>query len=146
MSVRRKANKLAVGAALLSGALWAQDAATPAGLAVVDPVLSQIENGVPSGTGHLYYPGETVYLAFRVQGYKREEKQDERKFLKVNWRVELRDSSKRLVVQPFTGKIDSELAEQDKEWKPKQHWQALLPPLMPSGDYQLTITLADEYA
>ena len=118
----------------------------PSGLAIVDAVLSDVENGTPLGSGHRFYPGETVYMAFRVQGYKREEKQDERKFLKLNWRVELRDASKRLVVQPATGKIDSELAEQDKDWKPKQHWQALLPPLMPSGNYQLTISVADEYA
>jgi len=140
------ANRLAICAALLSGALWAQEASTPGALAVVDPVLSEVEDGAPAGSSHQFLPGEIVHLAFRVQGYKREEKQDERRFLKLNWRVELRDAAKRLVVQPATGKIDSELTEQDKDWKPKQHWQALLPPLMASGDYQLTITLADEYA
>ena len=146
MSARRKANNLAAVAALLSGAVWAQDAPAPTGLAIVDTVLSEIEDGSPAGSGHRFYPGETIYLAFRVQGYKREEKQDERRFIQLNWRVELRDAAKRLVVQPSTGKVDSELAEQDKEWKPKQHWHTLLPPLIPSGDYQLTISLTDEYA
>lgn len=147
---KKKASSIAIGLALLLAPLkWtlhAQESPAPAGLSVVEAVISQMEDAPSVGPSHRFYPGETFFLAFRIHGYHREEKQDERKFLKVAWRVELRDSSKRLVVQPGSGKIDAELAAEDKEWRPKQHWQALLPPLMPSGDYQLTITLADEYA
>ena len=145
MLLRRKANKFAAIAALCCRALAAQ-APAPAGLSIVDPVVSDVEDGSPLASSHQVYPGETVHLAFRIQGYKREEKQDERQFVKLTWRVELRDAAKRLVVQPGTGRVDSELAQQDKEWKPKQHWQALLPPLMPSGNYQLTINVSDQYA
>lgn len=126
--------------------LWAQEKPAPPGLAIVEATISQYEDGTPVPATYRHFPGETVFLAFRIQGYQREEKQDERKFLKLNWRVELRDPANRLVVQPKTGKIDAELAEQDKEWKPKQRWEGLLPPLIPSGDYQLVITLTDEYA
>lgn len=126
--------------------LWAQEKPAPPGLAIVEATISQYEDGTPVPATYRHFPGETVFLAFRIQGYQREEKQDERKFLKLNWRVELRDPANRLVVQPKTGKIDAELAEQDKEWKPKQRWEGLLPPLIPSGDYRLVITLTDEYA
>lgn len=126
--------------------LWAQEKPAPPGLAIVEATISQYEDGTPVPATYRHFPGETVFLAFRIQGYQREEKQDERKFLKLNWRVELRDPANRLVVQPKTGKVDAELAEQDKEWKPKQRWEGLLPPLIPSGDYQLVITLTDEYA
>jgi hypothetical protein len=126
--------------------LWAQEKPVPPGLAIVEATISQYEDGTPVPATYRHFPGETVFLAFRIQGYQREEKQDERKFLKLNWRVELRDPANRLVVQPKTGKVDAELAEQDKEWKPKQRWEGLLPPLIPSGDYQLVITLTDEYA
>ncbi|MBK7930590.1 MAG: hypothetical protein IPJ98_24895 [Bryobacterales bacterium] len=126
--------------------LWAQEKPAAAGLAIVEATLSQYEDGTPMPATYRHFPGETVYLAFRIQGYRREEKQDERNFLKLNWKVELRDPAGRLVVRPGSGKIDAELAEQDKEWKPKQRWEALLPPLLPSGDYQVVITLADEYA
>lgn len=126
--------------------LWAQEKPEPPGLAIVEATISQYEDGTPVPATYRHFPGETVFLAFRIQGYQREEKQDERKFLKLNWRVELRDPANRLVVQPKTGKIDAELAEQDKEWKPKQRWEGLLPPLIPSGDYRLVITLTDEYA
>lgn len=143
---RRKAAKAVLAGTLLSVPLWAQPKADTPELAIVEAVVSQYEDGPPPGPSYRHYPGETIYLAFRIQGYKREEKQDERSFVKLSWRVELRDGSNRLVVEPGSGKVDGELAEQDKEWKPKQHWQALLPPLMPSGVYKLAITLTDEFA
>lgn len=143
---RRKATRAALTGALLCLPLWAQPKAETPGLSIVEAVVSQYEDAPPPGPSYRHYPGETIYLAFRIQGYQREEKQDERSFVKLSWRVELRDGADRLVVAPGAGKVEGELAEQDKEWKPKQHWQALLPPLMPSGGYKLTITLTDEYA
>jgi len=146
VSARGKASSFALALTLTLGSVWAQEKPASPGLAIVEATISQYEDGSAVPASYRHFPGETVFLSFRIQGYQREEKQDERKFLKLIWRVELRDSSGRLVVQPGSGKIDAELAEQDKEWKPKQRWEALLPPLIPSGDYQVVITLTDEYA
>jgi len=124
-------------------AAWAAFA-QPAELRIDAATVSQSEDGAPAGASHEFFPGETVFLSWRVAGYKRLEK-DDKTWLRLRWTVEAKDSSGLALTAPAEGTVDSDLSPQDKEWAPRLRQEILLPPLIPSGKYSVRILVEDVY-
>jgi hypothetical protein len=140
-----RSRRLAAWLAAAALAAWGQGRPAPKALGIADAAVSQSEDGAPAGSQHEFYPGETVFLSWRVDGYKRVER-DDRDWLKLEWRVEAEDPAGVPLVAPAAGKVDTDLAPQDKEWRPKLRHEILLPPLIPSGRYKVRIVVTDAYA
>lgn len=120
-------------------------AQTASTLRIADATASQTEDGAPAGASHQFLPGETVFVSWRVAGYRRVEK-DDRSWLNLLWKVEAADSAATALTTATTGTVDSDLSPQDKEWMPKLRQEILLPPLLPSGKYSIRILVEDIYA
>jgi hypothetical protein len=136
---------LAAAPFLLSGALLQPAAAhaQPASkLAVSEAVVHQYEDGPPIPASHAFLAGESVWVSARFNGYKRSE--DNR--LLLSWQMEVFDPQGVPLVETKTGKVDAELAPQDKEWVPKVRHDFLIPPLGDPGTYQIVISVTDELA
>ena len=60
-------------------------------LAIVRPLLSQMEDGAPVSSGYEFLPGETIHFSCQVEGYQKVEDKSEVEKLLVTYQVEARD-------------------------------------------------------
>jgi hypothetical protein len=97
-------------------------------LAILKPSLSDLEDGPAVPPSFTFVPGQFIFLSFEIGGYKAS---DERK-IHLSYKVDALDPKSVRLVEPFAGTVDTALADEDKNWKPKVRQQFLIPPLAPS--------------
>ncbi len=113
-------------------------------LAIVRPLLSQMEDGAPVSSGYEFLPGETIHFSCQIQGYQKiEEKYDVKKLL-VTYQVEARDAHGVLLQPLQEGKEGGTVSAEDKNWMPKIRESIVIPPLAASGEYQILVKVKDE--
>jgi len=136
MKLRRRIWLLGLPA-LLAGGAGAQQKKP---LAIIQAALLEAEGGLPARADTVYQPGETLYLAFHVQGYT----VDRGSRLKLSYRVDALDFNGLPFAEPEIGQIDTELAPQDAKWLPRVRYSPALPPFADSGRYKFTLKVVDE--
>ena len=129
---------------LLAAAVLAARAETK--LAIVRPMLSQMEDGAPVSSGYEFLPGETVHFSCQIEGYKRTEDKDENEHVLLTYQLEARDPQGVLLQPVQQGKEAGTLTSEDKKWMPKLRETIVIPPLADSGQYQILIKVKDELA
>jgi hypothetical protein len=113
-------------------------------LAIVRPLLSQMEDGAPVSSGYEFLPGETIHFSCQIEGYQKiEEKYDVKKLL-VTYQVEARDHHGVLLQPLQEGKEGGTVSAEDKNWMPKIRESIVIPPLAESGEYQILVKVKDE--
>ena len=117
--------------------LWGADQKKP--LTIVNTALLEVEDGF-ARSDRAYLSGETVYLAFNIQGYTA----DRTSHVKLSYRIDALDPNGVPFVEPEIGKVDTELAPQDAKWMPRVRFSPTLPPFADSGKYKLAIRVTDE--
>jgi hypothetical protein len=118
-------------------------AAAAAGpLSIVNTVAHQMEDGPASTIPKSFTPGETVFFSFQVENYKVSE--DDK--VRLLARVEAFDPKGVALQPPAETKIDTEVAPQDKEWRPKIRTQIEIPPLAMTGPFRIAVKVTDELA
>ena len=122
--------------AAAGAAACAQTASKP--IVIVDASVQQFEDG-RAVTSEPFQPGGTVFFSFQVRGYSVNQ---ERKVL-FTYRIEVLDPDGVLVVAPESGRIETELAEQDKDWLPKVRHSFLVPPHALSGKFKVLAVVRD---
>ncbi len=128
---------LALVAALASSAAWAQAPAKPP--VIANATIRQYEDGPSVPAGHQFIPGETVFLSFEVQGYS---VSSEGKVL-LTYRIETLDSDGVPLVEPETGRIETEISDLDKDWLPKVRYSCLIPPHALPGKFRIIALVRD---
>ncbi len=86
--------------------------------------------------------GDTLYLSFRVAGFK----QNEQRKILLNWWVECDDPHGKPLAEVASEKIDTTLTREDEKWRPKVDWSMVIPNYVPSGEYVVLIRVRDEIA
>lgn len=86
--------------------------------------------------------GETIYLSFRVAGFRQDEKHD----YKLAWFIDCTDPRNVPVTETATNKIEGTLSPQDEKWRPKVDWSMPVPSFAPTGEYHVAIRVHDELA
>mgnify|MGYP005849122473 FL=1 len=122
-------------------------AVTPAGAAelqVVQIALHQYEGGPPLPGAHEFFPGESVFLSFRIAGFTLS-KEDA---IHLAYRIRAVDPDGVPLAEPLVAEIREEVTPQDKEseWLPIVRYDVQAPIGAPTGDYQLLIHVSDELA
>ena len=114
--------------------------AATAPLTILKPSVSDLEDGPAVPPSFTFVSGQFIFLSFQVAGYK---VADEQK-IHLSYKVDALDPKGVRLVEPFVGTVDTTLADEDKNWKPKVRQQFLIPPLAPSGTYKISVQVTDD--
>jgi hypothetical protein len=115
-------------------------ATPPKSFKIVDAGIHQTEDGPLVEKGAAFVPGEVIFFSCRLDGYQASAAQK----IAIQYEFSAVDPGGVPVVEPVKGKIDTELALEDKEWKPKIRQSVLVPPLAESGIYKMRFSAKDE--
>ena len=108
-------------------------------LAIVRPVISDTDGGAQLPASFEHVPGDRFFFFCRVSGYAKtpEEK------IHYTYSVEAADPKGVAIMEPFAQNIADEVTPQDKDWMPKIQTEVVIPPLAPSGTYQIVVKVED---
>ena len=123
---------------LLLAVAAVQAADTP--LSVFKPSISDMEDAPAVPPTFTFVPGQFVFLSFQIDGYKVSPERQ----IKVSYKVDALDPKGVRLMETIESNVDTTLADEDKNWKPKVRHQVLLPPLGGSGVYKIAIALHDD--
>ena len=115
-------------------------AAPPKAFKIVDAGIHQTEDGPLVEKGTTFVPGEVIFFSCRLDGYQVSPAHK----VSIHYQFSAVDPAGLPVVEPASGKIDTELALEDKEWKPKIRQTVLVPPLAEPGIYKMRFSAKDE--
>ena len=112
--------------------------------------VRQMEDGPSVPIGTQFVPGETVFYSVQVNGYTiappvSATEPDSRK-VHLSYTVDAFDPKGVRIVETVQSVLDTNVSQQDKEWKPKIRAEILLPPFAPSGKYKVVIAVTDDLA
>lgn len=126
--------------ALLLLLAFSQRAPAAAKFHAIEASLHQSEDGPPAEPGTVFVPGEVVFFSCRLDGYQ---VSPDKKVL-IRYEFSAVDPAGIPIIEPVSGKVQAELALEDKEWKPKVRQTVLVPPLAESGVYKVRFSATDE--
>jgi hypothetical protein len=126
----------ALAAMLLPLALWAQTSPQ-----IVNAIRHQYEDGPSVPVGNSFIAGETVFFSFQVKAYA----VSSGKVL-LTYRIDVVDSGGVAVVAEETGRIETEVSAQDKDWLPKIRHSVLIPPHALPGQFRINVLVRDGHA
>jgi hypothetical protein len=121
-----------------------------AALTLVSAGVRQFEDGPPVPTGTQFVAGETVFYSVQVSGYMiappaTPGEPDKRK-VRLSYTIDAFDPKGVKIVETVQSVLDTEISDQDKEWKPKVRNEILIPPFAPPGKYKVAIKVTDDLA
>ena len=125
--------------------LLAASAAEAQKLEAIDVTLRQYDGGAGMPADWEFAAGDTVYLSFRIAGFRTEEK-DDSEFLRLSYRIQTFDPEGLPVIESAADSIGAEMTSQDRGngWLPVVLLEAPLPQAAPSGGYRFRVELRDE--
>ena len=107
---------------------------------IIDAGIHQTEDGPLIEKGTTFVPGEVIFFSCRLDGYQVSTAHK----VAIQYQFSAVDPAGLPVVEPASGKIDTELALEDKDWKPKIRQTVLVPPLAEPGIYKMRFSAKDE--
>lgn len=122
----------------ITGLAWAAPAGKPPVL--TNASVQQYEDGPPVPPGHRFVAGEAVFFSLLVSGYALTPSQQ----IRLSYRIQAFDPEGIPLVEPHTGKLEAELTDLDKDWRPKIRHSFVIPPYAPAGDYYVAASVRDE--
>ena len=134
---------MALAAALPLTAQKAKTAAKP--LSITAVAISQFEDGPNVPNDFAFDPGETVFVRFQIEGYKAPPENEPGK-IQLSYILDAKDQEGIPMVETKSGKVEVELAPQDKEWLPKVRHIAVVPSTAPTGEYKFSAIVRDGLA
>ena len=87
----------------------------------------------------VFYPGEKVFLGFKIAGYTVDEKYN----IHLTWRADAEGPNGVRFAPAEGGEFAVELAPQDEDWEPSVEYAAEIPFHAGSGIYRLKIAVTD---
>lgn len=129
---------------LLAPAIFAADEAQKPkpGLQIVRFELLDRKGGYPIPADSVFYPGETVNLAFNIAGYQVSE--DYR--IDLTYRIDAVGPRNVPLANPEGGAFQVEILPQDEGWEPLVQYQVKLPDHAPGGVYRIDVRVTDALA
>src|SRR5690348_13248398 len=96
--------------------------AAPPPLTILNPAISDMEDGATVPPTFTFVPGQFLFLTFDIAGYKVSGEQK----VHLTVKVDAFDPKGVRLVEPASSTIDTTLSDEDKNWKPKVRQQILL--------------------
>jgi len=147
-TARRAGPAAAFAIAWLAGAvllLGPPASAAEPQLSVAAAALHQYDGGPPVPASFEFFPGDTVFLTFRIAGFGAEERDDEQHF-QLAYGIGAADPEGLPLKEEEEGALANQLTRQDvkQEWMPLVRYDVLVPPAAPSGEYAISIRVEDK--
>jgi hypothetical protein len=105
--------------------------------------MHQFEDGPLLDASHVYLPGETVYVSCRIAGFQAAVAGEQRG-VKLSWDLKATDAEGIPVTPAASGRIDSPVFAQDKDWLPKFTHNFVIPPFFTNGTVHLEVQIQDD--
>jgi hypothetical protein len=121
-------------------ALLLSAAAPPKTFKAVDVGIHQSEDGPLVEKSTAFVPGETLFFSCRLDGYQ----VSPARKVAIEYQFTAVDPAGVPLMEPVSAKIETELALEDKDWKPKIRQTVLVPPLAEPGLYKIRFSAKDE--
>jgi hypothetical protein len=122
----------------------ARGAAEGPKLTIERAMLHQSEDGAVVPSDFPFAPGDIVYFSCQLGGYKKIDKDFDRRELHVTYSVEARDARGVLLAPEQSEKIATTVTAEDKDWMPKIRFSVVVPPFAASGEYQILVKAKDQ--
>jgi hypothetical protein len=108
-------------------------------LEVVRPIIAQSDGGEVLPAAFQHVAGETLFFSCRISGYAKtpEEK------VHLAYSVQAFDPKGVPLTEIYKNELVTDVTPQDREWQPKIATELQIPPLVPSGTYQILIQVED---
>jgi hypothetical protein len=106
---------------------------------VIDSGIHQSEDGPLVAKDTTFTPGEVFFYSCRLDGYRASPE----KKVSIQYEISAVDPNGVAIVEPAASKIEVELAQEDKDWKPKLRLTVFIPPLADSGVYKIRVSAKD---
>ncbi|HEX4231008.1 MAG TPA: hypothetical protein VHZ07_20190 [Bryobacteraceae bacterium] len=114
-------------------------------LAVIDAGAEDAESAPFVASDYRFLPGQTLYFEFDIAGFGIRETGGyfKAKHISLEYAVQPFDANNVGLAPAVSGKIDEDLAPQDKNWLPKRRASFLLPAYVARGQYHVRVMLKD---
>ena len=117
-------------------------------LTLVSAGVRQFEDGPTVAPGTQFVGGETVFYSVQISGYTvapstTPGEPDKRK-VRLSYTIDAFDPKGVKIVDTVQSVLDTEISDQDKDWKPKVRHEILIPPFAPPGKYKIVTKLTDD--
>lgn len=142
---RKKLWLVSAALVLTLAPVWAQEPAVAEeeaeqpGLRLVAVDLLDSRGGYAIPADSVFYPGEKVYLGFKIAGYTVDEKYN----IHLTWRADAFGPNGVKFAPSEGGEFAVELSPQDEDWEPSVAYSAEIPFHAGSGVYKLEIAVTD---
>ncbi len=117
----------------LIGLIALASAASGATLEITHASVQQYEDGPPVFRPDTFTPGEVVHFSFFVEGFGRKEDK-----AGLHFEAQPSDPAGAPLTPSITGKLETSLAPEDKEWVPKLRGSFTLPGVLVPGTYKIS--------
>jgi len=115
-------------------------------LAVVQTALHQYDGGPPVPASFEFFPGDIVFVTFRISGFHTVTNEDDQDRLQLLYTVEALDPEGVPLKETDKGAIAETLTRQDKKqkWLPLVRYETPIPPAAPPGAYRIVVNVQDK--
>ena len=120
-------------------------AAQAPSLSITQPAVHSYEDGPILSESYRFSAGDRVFVSFRIAGFQVTPGDEDRR-VRLTYALTALDSDGAPLESPLTGKVDTTLAREDKEWTPKIRAALFVPQLASPGLYRVRIDVKDELA
>ncbi|HXJ42664.1 MAG TPA: hypothetical protein VNH18_25510 [Bryobacteraceae bacterium] len=120
--------------------LYAQKAPARATLRVTEPVVSQFEDGAAIAPSQKVVPGETVFFRYGAADFKT----GENGRIQITGHMQAFDSRGTAIIARDEVVVATSVRDEDKDWKPRLHFQFQVPSLAPPGPYKIRFEATDD--
>jgi hypothetical protein len=118
--------------------------AAEAQLEVVDAGVQASEDTPFVSADYRFLPGDYIYFTFQIAGFTvKSEGRDEVHKISLMYEIAPLDSKGVALTESLTGKVQTELSPEDKDWLPKRRVSFLLPSFVAAGVDRVHITVKD---
>jgi hypothetical protein len=133
-----------LAALALAAILAGQEAEQPEqpGFRLISVDLLDSRGGYAIPADSVFYPGEKVYLGFKIAGYT----VDEDYRIHLTWRADAHGPGGVRFAPSEGGEFAVEISPQDENWEPSVEYSADIPQHAGSGVYRLKIAVTDHKA
>jgi len=113
-------------------------------LAISTAALHQFDGGPPLPDSFEFFPGDLLFLSYRISGFKTAEIDDEERY-QLFYTITATDPEGIALAETEEGALAGEITPEDKKekWMPLVRWETQLPMAAPTGDYTVTIGVED---